>query len=104
MKAVWIGVLAASALLLAGGAQADAELAKKSGCLNCHNPDKNMAAPALKNIAAKYRGDANAEAYLAGKIKKGSAGVWKMPMPAMPPNNVTEANAKVLANWILSLK
>jgi len=40
--------------------------------------------------------------YLAKKIKQGGSGVWG-PVP-MPPQNVTEAEAKQLAQWILSLK
>ena len=56
MKAVWIGMVAASALLMVGTAQANADLAKSSGCLNCHTVDKKLVGPALKDIAAKYKG------------------------------------------------
>jgi cytochrome c len=103
MKKVLIGVVAASALLLAGGVHASAELAKSSGCLNCHNVDTKLVGPALKEVAAKYAGKDDASAYLADKIIKGSNGVWG-PIP-MPPNaNVSPENAKVLADFILTLK
>lgn len=103
MKKVLIGAVAASALLLAGVAQASADLAKSSGCLNCHNVDTKLVGPSLKDIAAKYADQADASAYLAGKIKGGSNGVWG-PIP-MPPNvNVSDENAKVLADFILTLK
>jgi len=103
MKKVLIGAVAASALLLAGVAQASADLAKSSGCLNCHNVDTKLVGPSLKDVAAKYAGQADASAYLAGKIKGGSNGVWG-PIP-MPPNaNVSDENAKVLADFILTLK
>lgn len=103
MKAVWMGMIAASALLMVGTAQANADLAKSSGCTNCHTPDKKLVGPALKDIAAKYKDDEKAQAYLADKIKKGSNGVWG-PVP-MPPNaHVSEDNAKTLAGWILTLK
>ncbi|NLU13917.1 MAG: cytochrome C biogenesis protein CcsA, partial [Gammaproteobacteria bacterium] len=39
---------------------------------------------------------------LALHIKNGSSGVWG-PIP-MPPNPVTEEEAKILADWVLSLK
>ena len=40
---------------------------------------------------------------LAQKIMKGSSGVWgPVPMPAN--TQVNEADAKALANWVLSLK
>ncbi|MDO8895542.1 MAG: c-type cytochrome [Nitrosomonas sp.] len=103
MRKVLIGAVAASALLLAGVAQADADLAKNSGCLNCHNVDTKLVGPSLKDIAAKYADQADASAYLADKIVKGSSGVWG-PIP-MPPNAAVSAdNAKVLADFILTLK
>ena len=95
-------MFAASALLLAANAQADADLAKNSGCLNCHNVDTKLVGPSLKEIAAKYAGQDDASDYLVGQIKNGSNGVWG-PVP-MPPNAmVSDDNAKVLADFILSL-
>ncbi|HRQ04534.1 MAG TPA: c-type cytochrome [Nitrosomonas halophila] len=103
MKTAWLGAFAASALLVAGFAQADAELAKKSNCTACHQMDVKTVGPALKDIAAKYAGEEGAADKLAGKIKNGSSGAWgQIPMP--PNVNVSEENAKVLAEWILSLK
>lgn len=103
MKAVWMGVVAASALLMVGTAQANADLAKASGCMNCHTVDKKLVGPGLKEIAAKYKDDAGAQAKLEEKVKKGSTGVWG-PI-AMPPNsNVSDANIKTLVSFILSLK
>jgi cytochrome c len=103
MKAVWMGIAAASALLMVGTAQANADLAKSSGCMNCHTADKKLVGPALKDIAAKYKGDAGAVDKLAVKVQKGSQGVWG-PVP-MPPNaKVNDADAKKLVEWILSLK
>ncbi|SCY54830.1 cytochrome c [Nitrosospira sp. Nl5] len=103
MKAVWMGMVAASALLIVGTAQANADLAKSSGCMNCHTVDKKLVGPAFKDIAAKYKDDADAPTKLAEKVKKGSQGVWG-PVP-MPPNaNVSDDNAKALTTWILTLK
>ena len=103
MKTIWMGMVAVSALLMVGTTQASQELAQSSGCLNCHMLDKKMVGPGLKDIAAKYKGDAGAAARLAEKITKGSNGVWG-PIP-MPPNaGVSEANAKILAQWVLSIK
>ncbi len=103
MKNVLIGAVAASAFFLAGVVQADADLAKNSGCLNCHTVDTKLVGPSLKDIAAKYADQADASAYLTEKILKGSNGVWG-PIP-MPPNaTVSEENAKKLADFILTLK
>jgi cytochrome c len=102
MKKTLIGIAAASALILAGNAQADADLAQNSGCLNCHQVDAKLVGPGLKEIAAKYAGEDGAAEMLAGKIKNGSNGVWgQIPMPPNPA--VSDENALVLAEFILSL-
>jgi cytochrome c len=102
MKKTLIGIAAASALILAGNAQADADLAQNSGCLNCHQVDAKLVGPGLTEIAAKYAGEDGAAEMLAGKIKNGSNGVWgQIPMPPNPA--VSDENALVLAEFILSL-
>ena len=68
----------------------------------CHAIDKKLVGPAYKDVAAKYKGDKAAVATLAAKIKAGGKGNWgEVPMP---PNNVTEAEAKELATWVLAQK
>lgn len=85
-------------------AEVDAmQLAKKNNCFACHAIDKKSVGPSFKDVAAKYRGDAGAEARLADKIAKGGSGVWGvMAMPANP--KISEADRKVLAGYVLSLK
>ncbi len=79
------------------------QLARKSNCLACHSVDKKVVGPAFKDVAAKYRGDAGAEARLADKIAKGGSGVWGAMM--MPPSpQVSETDRRALARYILSLK
>lgn len=104
MKSMLVGVIAASALMFVGNVHADgAALAKSSGCMNCHNVDNKLVGPALKDVGAKYAGQDDAVSYLAGKIQKGSNGVWgAIPMP--PNAAVNDENAKVLAEWLLTLK
>lgn len=84
--------------------EADAlALAKKNGCLVCHAIDKKVVGPAWKDVAAKYRGDAGAEARLIDKIAKGGSGAWGA--IAMPPNpKLSEADRQALAKFVLSLK
>jgi cytochrome c len=78
-------------------------LAKKNGCMVCHAIDKKVVGPAWKDVAAKYRGDAGAEARLMDKIAKGGSGVWGS--IAMPPNpKLSEADRRALAAFVLSLK
>src|SRR5512139_2071395 len=84
-------------------AQSADDLLKKHACLSCHAVDKKLVGPAYKDVAAKYRGQKDAEKLLAEKIKKGGQGVWG-PIP-MPPNpNVSDADMKVLVGYVLSAK
>jgi cytochrome c len=83
-------------------AAADKKLADKKNCLACHGVDNKVVGPGMKEIATKYAGQKDAAAMLADKIKKGGVGAWgQIPMPA---NDVTEAEAKTLAEWVLTLK
>ena len=94
-----------SAGLLAGtgNALASDALAKKYGCLACHTVDKKLIGPAYKDVAAKYKGDAGAEAKLVTKVKNGGAGAWgQIPMP--PNAAVPDADIKILVKWVLSAK
>ena len=89
-------------LSVAAPAMADLALATSKNCMACHAVDKKLVGPAYKDVAAKYKGDKNAVATLAAKIKAGGKGNWgEVPMP---PNNVTEAEAKELATWVLAQK
>lgn len=102
MKAVYIAMMAAAGIVMAGQAQADEALAKTKGCMACHAIDKKLVGPAYKDVAAKYKGDKGAVAKLAAKVKAGGKGVWgEIPMP---PNNVTDDEAKKLVTWVLSAK
>ena len=98
-------VVAAGAIGLAGAGAAVADdqlkLATDKGCTACHNVDKKVIGPAYKEVAKKYKGDAKAADALAAKVVKGGSGVWG-PIP-MPPNKVTDDEAKKLVAWILAL-
>lgn len=100
-----LAITAASAALLAmsGVASADQALAQKNACMSCHGVDKKIVGPAFKEVAAKYKGDAGAQAKLVDKVKNGGKGVWgQVPMPPSPQVKPEDAN-KIIA-WILSLK
>jgi len=77
-------------------------LFKSKPCVACHTVDNKMVGPALKEVAAKNADVEGAVETLALHIKQGSAGLWG-PIP-MPPNAVTEEEATILAEWVLSLK
>ena len=104
MKHVLIScVLSATALFSAAPAFADLALATSKNCMACHAVDKKIVGPSYKDVAAKYKGDKSAVDKLATKIIKGGSGAWgAIPMPANP--QVSEADTKKLASWILAQK
>jgi cytochrome c len=101
MKRALFALLAATAV--AAPALADTALATAKNCMACHAVDKKLVGPAYKDVASKYAGQKDAVDKLSVKIMKGSVGVWgPVPMPAN--TQVSEAEAKKLAAWVLSLK
>ena len=95
--------VSAGLLASAGNALASEALAKKYNCLTCHAMDKKVIGPSYKDVAAKYKGDAGAEAKLIAKVKNGGSGVWgQIPMP--PNASVPDADIKTLVKWTLSAK
>ena len=78
-------------------------LMQKDGCAACHGIDKKTVGPSYVEVAAKYKGDAGANAKLTQKVKAGGAGVWgQIPMPPNP--QVPDDDIKALVSWILALK
>ena len=104
MKRSMMLFVAVSALASTGAfAQDAAALAKSKNCLACHSVQTKLVGPAYKDVAAKYAGQKDAVDKLAVKVVKGGAGVWgAVPMPANP--QVTEAEAKQLVQWIMTIK
>jgi cytochrome c len=99
-------VVSAAALLSCAGALAvDAAAAKalatKSACLACHAADKKLVGPAYKDVAAKHKGQADALAVVAARIKSGGSGLYgAVPMP--PQANLKDDELKLLAEWVLA--
>jgi sulfite dehydrogenase len=78
-------------------------VAEKYGCLGCHNASVKIVGPAYREIAAKYRSDADASSKIAQQIRQGGSGKWgPIIMPPFP--QVTTSETKVLCEWILGLK
>ncbi len=77
-------------------------LAQKNACLACHAVKTKVVGPAYAEVAKKYKGQKNAEATLIANIRKGGSGKWgAVPMPAQ--TTLSDADAKTLAKWILSM-
>ncbi|HMV18562.1 MAG TPA: c-type cytochrome [Zoogloea sp.] len=99
-RSLFLTVLLATA---STAAFADAPAAaQKAGCMACHATDKKVVGPAFKDIAAKYKGQADAVAKLSDKVRKGGAGVWgPIPMPPNAADKINDADLKSTVEWIL---
>jgi cytochrome c len=89
---------AAAAVSAAGDAKA---LLAKNACTACHGMTNKVVGPGFSEVAARYRGKDDAEAYLAKKIKTGGEGVWgAVPMP--PQEALKDDEARAIARWIVA--
>ena len=93
MKLIALAAVASIALAATGAANAQEALAKSDGCLNCHDVSAKKVGPSFKDVAAKYKGKADAEATLVAKITKGEG---------HPKTKANDADAKSLIKWVLS--
>jgi cytochrome c len=78
-------------------------LFKKHNCATCHAPASRAIGPAISEVAAKYKGQADAMKKMHTKVKVGGAGVWgSIPMP--PHAHVSDGDIDVLVKWMLTGK
>jgi len=77
----------------AGVGIASEDLAKKSGCLTCHDMNAKKMGPSFKDISKKHKGKADAEATLVKELGEGK----KHPKVA-----ASEDDRKTLVKWVLS--
>ncbi len=94
-RAAW---LAAMLLTAHTPASANRALATQHGCFGCHAVAAQLVGPSYASVAAKYSKDDTLT--LAQSIRSGGAGKWGE--VAMPPQKLSQAEAKRLAAWILN--
>jgi len=72
---------------------------QRNGCVACHGVDSKLVGPSFREVAGKHGARADAAAYLTGKIRAGGTGVWgSIPMP---PQALSDEDAKAIASWII---
>lgn len=77
------------------------EIIDRSACLGCHHDGNTMNVPTWAAVAAKYKGNKDAEAFLLTKIPHGGSGSWgKMEMP--PFADLSKAEVRVVVQGILA--
>jgi len=92
-KAIVVVVSAALGLAAAGFVVASEDLAKKSGCMGCHDVSAKKVGPSFKSVAEKNKGKADAEANLVKELGEGKK---------HPKVSANEADRKTLVKWVLS--
>jgi len=98
-------VVGLSLLIAAFGVSAATpdEAMNKAGCMACHAKDKKLVGPSFKDIAAKYKGQADAPAKLFDKVRKGGSGVFgPIPMSPNGPDKIGDADLKAAVAQILA--
>lgn len=99
----WVLAAVLAVAPLAARANAETEAAmNKAGCMACHTKDKKLVGPSFKDIAAKYKGQGDAVAKLAEKVRKGGSGVFgPVPMAPNPPDKIGDKDLKEAIELIL---
>lgn len=104
MKFVNLLCVAALGAAAATPALASEEIIKKARCVACHAVDQKRVGPAYKDVAAKYKGQADAVAVLSTKVRNGGTGNWgQIPMPPNGTDKISDADLKAAVEWILKL-
>lgn len=99
-----LGLGAAVILLATPSAQASEAIVKKARCVACHAVDQKRVGPAYKDVAAKYKGDANAPAMLFEKVRHGGSGNWgQVPMIPHGADKISDDDLKAAIHWVLAL-
>ncbi|MGF6791703.1 c-type cytochrome [Paraburkholderia sp. 35.1] len=101
--ALVVGALAGT--MTSGARAAEAargqQVAAANACMGCHAVDRKLVGPSFQQIAAKYKGDAQALTKLARKVKDGGSGVWGMiPMPAH--QSMSDGDIRAVVDWVLA--
>ena len=97
MKSLTLVALALAALIPAAAASAQEDLARRNGCLNCHNVQaggRRMPASSLQEIAAANKGKADAEDRLTAALV-GAKG--------HPPVRGNADDTRAIVKWMLTL-
>ena len=94
----------AGQMVQAAATEDGARLVQERRCYGCHELKQNLIGPSYQAIAVRHaaRRDIMVEV-LAEKIIAGGGGNWGV-VPMVPNEQVSPAEARTIARWILNLK
>ena len=90
------GAILISALAMSAAADDGEKLIKANDCSSCHAVDHEVVGPAYSSVAKRYAGQSGAVDKVSAKIRDGGSGMTPHP-------DLTDAQRKDMATWILSL-
>ena len=93
MKSIVIAVIAVAGIAASGMANAQEALAKSSGCMNCHDMTAKKMGPSFKDVAAKYKGKADAEPMIVANLAAAKG---------HPAVKASGDDLKSLVKWVLA--
>jgi cytochrome c len=96
MTRILLTIAAAAAFATSGAALAQAkaeDLMKNNGCMNCHDISTKKVGPAFKDVAAKFKGKADAEKTLVAQLKDGKG---------HPAVKASEAEIATMVKFVLA--
>lgn len=96
-----VGFSFASAAQAADATPRGSVIAQGNACMGCHAVDRKLVGPSFQQVAARYKGNPQAQAVLMRKVKDGGSGVWGViPMPAHPA--MSDADIRAVVDWVLA--
>jgi cytochrome c len=98
-----ITILALAAAIVAQTTEPGEKLVNENDCASCHAANRQVVGPSYAAIAKRYAGQAAAPGKLAARIREGGSGNWG-DVAMTPHAKLTEAQARQMAAWILSVK
>jgi cytochrome c len=94
MKSIVAVAVLSTGLALAAPVHAQEAAAKSAGCMNCHAVDTKKVGPAFKDVAKKYKGQADAADKLTAALKSGKG---------HPAVKASDAEIKGIVSWVLAM-
>jgi len=94
MKTMLTIAAATFTLAASGAAYAQADLLKANGCMNCHDIATKKVGPAFKDVAKKYKGQADAADKITAALKSGKG---------HPAVKASDAEIKGIVSWVLAM-
>jgi cytochrome c len=104
MKISIAGIWLAGSMFAGSAMAVEMPAEGKAKCSACHSIDRKVVGPAWKDVADKYKGQADAEQTLISHITQGGSFGWNFGMMPARGLGATDQEIASLAKFILTLQ